>query len=97
MHLNLDHSLDAEVEINRKELLKHIDNDREILTQCAIVRVMKRHKRLHRVDLTQQVNTELSKRFNPTPHMITRSLQLAVGKDLIVVDKKDSAFYLYVE
>jgi hypothetical protein len=45
----------------------------------------------------QQVIVELTKRFKPEPHMITRSMQLSVGKDLIEVDKTDDNFYLYIE
>ena len=89
--------VEAEEEITRKELMKHIDNDREILTQCAIARVMKRKKRLHKTDLMQEVIGECAKRFKPEPQMITRSLQLSVGKDIIAVDQIDKNFYNYLE
>lgn len=77
--------------------MKHIDNDREVLTQCAIVRVMKKEKRLHRTNLIMQVLEELKKRFKPEMEMIRRSLQLSIGKDLIAIDKTDKEFYVYVD
>lgn len=77
--------------------MKHIDTDRELLTQCAIVRVMKRQKRLHRNELSGMVMQELTKRFKPEPEMIKRSLQLSTSKDFIGIDTKDKDFYVYID
>ena len=89
--------VDAQEEISRKELTKHIENDREILTQCAIARVMKQKKRLHRTDLIQEVIYECAKRFKPELQMVTKSLQLLVSKDIIKVDETDTNIYKYLE
>lgn len=97
VRINLDQPLDAEVEISRKETLKHIDDDREVLTQCAIVRIMKRDKRLFHKELKLKVMDELNKRFRPETEMIIRSLQLSIGKDFIAHDKNDKDYYVYVD
>lgn len=77
--------------------MKNIDSDRELLTQCAIVRVMKREKRLHRNELILLVLEELKKRFKPEVEIVRRSLAVSITKDFIVLDKNDRDTYVYIE
>lgn len=67
-----------------------------MLAQCAIVRIMKREKKLKQNELVVKVKAELT-RFVASTEMIIRSIQLAVQKDNIAIDKEDKELYLYIE
>lgn len=67
------------------------------MTQCAIVRVMKRERRIHRTTLIGMLLEELRKRFDPEVEMVKRALSVAITKDFVAKDPKDDDYYLYVE
>ncbi|KAL9931681.1 hypothetical protein V8E36_009467 [Tilletia maclaganii] len=96
LRVNLNLPIKAEQKTETKDVMKTVDDDRRLLLDACIVRIMKSRKTLKHVQLIQEVITLMASRFQPKVPEIKKAIDNLIDKDYLerVEDSRDT--YAYV-
>jgi len=81
---------------NRLKIEEIITEDRKVMIEAAVVRVMKARNRLQHNNLVSEVISLLSSRFTPPVNFIKKRIEALIEREFLERDKSDRRVYVYL-
>ncbi|KAJ5091551.1 cullin-1 [Penicillium alfredii] len=92
--VNLNIQIKSEQKVEVDDTHKTIEEDRKLLLQSAIVRIMKSRKKMRHVQLVQEVIQQVKSRFPPKIPDIKKNIEALMEKDYIERMDGDEISYI---
>ncbi|KAI5298864.1 hypothetical protein KEM55_002843, partial [Ascosphaera atra] len=92
--INLNVPTKTETKHETEETHTRVEEDRKLLLQSAIVRIMKSRKKMKHFQLVQEVINQVNKRFPPRVQDIKRNIEALMEKDYVERKENDEIWYI---